>query len=154
MSLLLTAGTFVPSVESTSKSYKCLIQLSNYGGLGAYVIVSLIDPQNGYERTLSVSGDEIDWYEDLPEWYAYHAQSEEDIDGLTGASIQSGGRKVVVLSLDSIILNAGYKLRFETAVEDQKYYAQDIEVALTDSLMGQSLEGTGYIRYVKLIHQK
>ena len=119
----------------------------------AYVIVSLVHPDTGYEKTLSVNGDEIDWYEDLPEWYAFHEKAEEDIDGITGASILSGGRKIVMLTLDSAKLNAGYKLRFETAVEDQQYHVKDIEIDLTDSIPGQSLKGTGYIRYVKLIRQ-
>jgi hypothetical protein len=153
MVLLLSIGPLNFLENPNQVQYKCLIQLSNYGGLGAYVIASLVHPQTGYQQTLSVSGDEIDWYEDLPEWYRFYENSGEDIDGITGASIQSGGRRVVMLSLDSAVLNAGYQLRFETAVENQKYYTQDLEVTLTDSIAGKNLQGTGYIRYVKLIGQ-
>ena len=36
---------------------KCLIQMINYNGEGAYVIVSLINPKGDYEKTLYVHGE-------------------------------------------------------------------------------------------------
>ena len=39
----------------TSK-YKCMLQMSNYMGEGAYVVVSLINPKGNYEKTLYVHG--------------------------------------------------------------------------------------------------
>ncbi|WP_258098169.1 DUF2271 domain-containing protein [Marinoscillum pacificum] len=152
---LLVLLAFAPTTNTADEEvkYKCLIQLSNYGGLGAYVIVSLTHPETGYHQTLSVSGDEPEWYDDLPEWFAYHEESGESIDGISGASIVSGGRKIVQFGIPQDLINSGYQLRFETAVEDNPYYPTDVEVALTDSLAGKNLEGNGYIRYVKLIGQ-
>ncbi|RZK67235.1 MAG: DUF2271 domain-containing protein, partial [Pedobacter sp.] len=46
--------------------------------------------------------------------------------------------------------NKGYKLRFETAVEDNKYYVKDAEIPLTTEGLAAKTEGTGYIRYVRL----
>ena len=40
--------------------YKCMIQIKNYKGEGAYVIVSLINPKGDYEKTLYVIGDDSD----------------------------------------------------------------------------------------------
>ncbi len=137
--------------SSVEHNYKCLIQLSNYGGLGAYVIASLISPDESYVETLSVSGDEIDWYEDLPKWWEFQKETIEDIDGITGASIKSGDRRVVTFQLDPILMNKGYKLRLESAVEDKPYYEKDIELHLTDSIFGKNIEGQGYIRYIKII---
>ena len=158
--LLLVAFTLTtvlaPLVQSDSPetiTYKCLIQLTNYGGEGAYVVVSLINSEGKYEQTLLVNGDDHEWYEDLPDWYEHLSSTFEDIDGITGASIASGGRKVAVIDVDADKINSGYKIRFETAVEDQEYYAKDLEVDLGDGVAGQRYSGEGYIRYVQLIQK-
>lgn len=153
--LLLLSGLLVltgaVNTQQEMISYKCLIQLSNYGGEGAYVVASLIDPEGNYERTLLVCGNDEEWYEDLTKWYAFLNESGEKIDGITGASIQSGGRKIAVLRIEASRLNSGYTLRFESAVEDAHYYHRDLEIELNESALGKPIEGTGYIRHVQLI---
>ena len=47
-------------------------------------------------------------------------------------------------------MNKGYKLRFETAVEDDMYNLKDVEIPLTTEGILTKTEGKGYIRYVKL----
>lgn len=141
------------SIDNEAVTYKCLIQLTNYGGEGAYVMVSVLNAEGEYVKTVSVHGDDEDWYEDLPAWYEFYPSNKVEIDGMAGASISSGGRKVATLALDASMINAGYKLRFETAVEDQDYYEKDLEIDLTDSMAGQRLKGNGYIRYVQLIQK-
>ena len=132
-------------------SYKCLIQLTNYGGEGAYVITSLIKPGGVYEKTLFVGGDDEEWYPDLPTWYEFHKSVNADIDGITGASIQSGARKVALLEIDADKVNSGYKLRFESSVEDGRYHDKDLELELSDAMVGKTIKGSGYIRYVRII---
>ncbi len=150
LTLLLALTTYAFSTGEYA-TYKCLIQLTNYGGEGAYVVVSLINPHGEYERTLSMSGDDEEWYEDMPAWYEFYNGKKENIDGVTGASIISGGRKITVLGIDPAKIDAGYKLRFETAVEDKEYYEKDLEIDLTTEVANQRLKGEGYIRYVQLI---
>lgn len=38
--------------------YKVMLQMQNYTGKNAYVIISLINPKGGYDKTLSVLGDD------------------------------------------------------------------------------------------------
>ena len=45
--VVLLAVGFVAQVET--KKYKCLIQLTNYKGEGAYIVASLINPEGKYE---------------------------------------------------------------------------------------------------------
>ena len=137
--------------NNETRNVKCLIQLINYGGEGAYIAVSLLDSSDTYLETLYVGGFEEEWYPDLPEWYAFYNDDYESIDGITGASIQSGGRKITSLSVPTDKLDTGYKLRFETSVEDEKYYSKDVEVELTSENINQTVEGSGYIRMVKMI---
>ncbi|MBU7578578.1 MAG: DUF2271 domain-containing protein, partial [Flavihumibacter sp.] len=47
-------------------------------------------------------------------------------------------------------LNKGYKLRFESSVEDQQYHMADVEIPMTTEALTQKTEGKGYIRFVKL----
>lgn len=148
--LVAFLSTGLKNTEQT-KNVKCLIQLTNYGGEGAYVVVSLLDADDNYIETLYVGGFEEEWYPDLPEWYDFYNDDWESIDGITGASIQSGGRKITSLAIDEDRVNAGYKLRFETSVEDEKYYSKDVEVELTNEIINQTIEGTGYIRTVRMM---
>ncbi|MEM8895146.1 MAG: DUF2271 domain-containing protein [Bacteroidota bacterium] len=149
--LVTAAISSFATLTSDKLSYRCLIQLTNYGGEGAYVITSLIKPDGNYEETLYVGGDDAEWYPDLPVWYEFLDGSGQEIDGITGASIQSGGRKVTALDIPADKLNSGYKLRFESSVEDGLYHSKDIELELSEDMVGKTIEGNGYIRYVRII---
>lgn len=137
------------SNAQTSK-YKCMLQMSNYMGEGAYIAVSLINPKGEYEKTLYVMGDDKKWYSSLKEWNAFQSKRPPNISAKTGASLTGGDRSMTTLEIEDSKINSGYKLRFETAVEDQKYYINDIEIAMTTQKMAEKTEGKGYIRYVRL----
>lgn len=137
------------STAQTSK-YKCMLQMSNYAGEGAYVVVSLINPKGDYDQTLYVMGDDKKWYKTLKEWHKFYSKRPTDISAKTGASVTGGDRSMTTLEIEDSKINKGYKLRFETAVEDQKYYVTDLEVPLTTEGIADKTEGKGYIRYVRL----
>lgn len=150
LSLLLVSASFEFAPKETS--VKCLIQLANYSGEGAYVVVSLINPNGEYEQTLYVQGQEEKWYHDLPSWWNSIGKSAQ-LDGITGATTGSGGRDLAVLSIDDSKINKGYKLRFETSVEDKGYHETDVEFELNSDNLNGKFEGTGFIRYVRLMQQ-
>lgn len=133
--------------------YKCLVQLKNYEGEGAYVVVSLLDKNDEYVETLQVMGDDPEWYKDLPDWYAFLEQKEEKIDAITGATISGGQRAIKMLQIPTDKIGAGYKIRFETSVEDQDYHAKDLQFELNEENLKAKNEGTGYIRYVRMLKQ-
>lgn len=149
--LALALGvSFIASVAAQSSKYKCMIQMNAYEGEAAYVIISLINPQGGYEKTLSVLGPDKQWYNTLKEWYKFQTKTKEKLHAVTGASVGGGDRAIKVLEIDNDKLNKGYKLRFESAVEEQKYHTTDAEVALTTDGITARTNGKGYIRFVKL----
>ena len=137
-------------VTAQSSKYKCMLQMSNYMGEGAYVVVSLINAKGEYEKTLYVMGDDKKWYNSLKEWHKFYSKKPTDISAKTGASVTGGDRSITTIEIEDSKINKGYKLRFETAVEDQKYYSNDIEIALTTQGIAEKTEGKGYIRYVRL----
>lgn len=140
------------SFQATAQSskYKCMLQMSNYMGEGAYIVVSLINPKGDYEKTLYVMGDDKKWHKTLKEWHKFHAKKAENISAKTGASVTGGDRSMTTIEIEDAKINKGYKLRFESAVEDNKYYVNDIEIPLTTEGLAAKTEGKGYIRYVRL----
>lgn len=140
------------SVTAWSQNkYRCMVQMTNYTGEGAYLVISLVNPEGKYQQTLYMMGDDPEWYDSLKQWFSFYYAEKTDIDAITGASITGGDRKSVVLEIDADKLDKGYKIRFETAVEDQKYYVTDAEVPFTSQGITSKTEGKGYIRYVKFI---
>ncbi|WP_316805087.1 DUF2271 domain-containing protein [Pedobacter nototheniae] len=150
--LALVLVISIPGFSSAQKTtkYKCMVQMTNYMGEGAYIVVSLIDAKGGYEKTLYIMGSDKKWYPDLKEWHKAFKKKPTNISAVTGASVTGGDRSVTVLEIEDAKLNKGYKLRFETAVEDNKYYTKDVEIPLTTEGLAAKTEGTGYIRYVRL----
>lgn len=123
----------------------------NYTGEKAYVIISLMNPSGEYEKTLFIMGDDSEWYHLIDEWWEYFGKKKRNIDGITGATVGGGERKVVAFEVDNALMDQGYKIRFETSVEDQQYYPADVEIPLTSDMPATPVEGSGYIRYVRLM---
>ncbi len=150
--LVLSLGVMAFTTSNKVK-YKCMIQMKNYTGEGAYVAISLLNPEGVYEQTLYVQGDDEDWYHDITEWWQFHGKARSDIDAITGATISGGNRAISIIEIPNDKLNQGYKIRFETAVEDQEYYKDDVEFELTSENVKSKIEGKGFIRYIRMIPQ-
>ncbi|MBN8787107.1 MAG: DUF2271 domain-containing protein [Terrimonas sp.] len=146
--VLISVFSFNTSAQN--KKFKCLVQMSGYMGEGAYIVVSLIDPKGAYEKTLYVMGDDKQWYNTLKEWHKFQTKKPANISAITGASVAGGDRSVTVLEIDASKIDKGYKLRFESAVEDKEYYEKDVEIPLTTEKLSGKTDGTGYIRYVRI----
>ncbi|MBB2952453.1 DUF2271 domain-containing protein [Sphingobacterium sp. JUb56] len=127
-----------------------MIQMNSYEGEGAYIIISLINPKGAYEKTLSVLGPDKQWYNTLKEWHKFQTKSNNKLNAITGASVGGGDRAMRTIEIDDTKLNKGYKLRFESAVEEQKYHVTDVEIPLTTEALAERASGKGYIKFVKL----
>ncbi|MGI4022157.1 MAG: DUF2271 domain-containing protein [Janthinobacterium lividum] len=150
--LLLSVLIFAKPADSFSPAvgkYKCMIQMTNYMGEGAYIVISLIDNKGAYEKTLYVLGSDKKWYKTLKEWNKFYLKKPANISAITGASVTGGDRSVNVIDIENAKINAGYKIRFESAVEDKNYNVKDLEVPLTTEALSAKNEGTGFIRYVR-----
>lgn len=127
-----------------------MLQMSNYKGLEAYVVVSLINPSGQYEKTLYMMGPDKQWYNGFKQWDKFNKKKKEKLSGITGASVAAGDRSITTFAIDQSKMNKGYKLRFESTVEDGQYHTSDVEIPLTTAGITQKVDGKGYIRYVKL----
>jgi len=153
--ILVVAATFTSAAFTLMdvKPVKCLIQLKNYKGEGAYIVVSLLNPSGKYEETLYVQGKEAKWYKDVKEWWSFYGKKRSNVDAITGATVKGGERSVVVIKIPEEKIDKGYQLRFESAVEDQEYHKDDVLMELTTENLSGKLDGKGFIRYVKLLPQ-
>lgn len=150
--LIVFASNASIAQKNESSKYKCMVQMTNYTGEGAYMIVSLINPKGAYEKTLRVMGSDKKWYSDIKEWNKFYTKNKPNVSAITGASISGGDRSITIVEIENLKINAGYSIRFETAVENQDYIVKDIEFGLTTENLSKKIEGKdGYIRYVRLI---
>ena len=146
--ILMATATFAQTTK-----YKTMIQMENYTGKEAYIVISLINPKGQYEKTLGVLGKDNEWYNTLKEWDKFNKKKKEKLNGITGASVAGGARATRVIEFDTAKLNKGYKIRFESAVETQKYVVKDAEIALTSAALDNKagIKGTEYIKAVRFI---
>nr|WP_295922395.1 DUF2271 domain-containing protein [uncultured Dyadobacter sp.] len=149
LALFLVCPATSRAQNAGTSKYKCMIQMTNYTGEGAYMVVSIINPKNAYDKTLYVMGSDKKWYNSLKEWHKAYAKKPAGISAITGASVTGGDRSVNVFEIENSKINAGYKLRFESAVEDKEYFVKDLEIPLTTEALSAKSDGTGYIRYVR-----
>ena len=141
-------GSFAQN--AATKQYKCMVQMTNYAGEEAYIVVSLINPKGVYEKTIYMFAKDKKWYKDLEEWHKFNKKKPANISAITGASVAGGDRSIKVFEIEDSKINKGYKLRFEVAVEDKEYHVKDLEVPLTTANVSGKIDGTGYIRYVRM----
>jgi hypothetical protein len=145
--LALTLAGHTTFAQTTK--YKCMVQMNSYIGDGAYIVISLIDAKGAYEKTLYVMGADKKWFKTLKEWHKFNTSKPANLSAITGASVTGGDRSVNVIEIENSKLNAGYKLRFESAVEDKGYNVKDAEIPLTTEALAAKTDGTGFIRYVR-----
>ncbi len=53
------------------------------------------------------------------------------------------------VEIDKSMVDAGYKLRVETSVENADNVQEDAEVDLTTDNQREQVPGTGYVRYIR-----
>lgn len=142
-------GAALAPVAAAAKDAIFLVQLNDYDGDEAYFSLYLVDSEDRYVRTLWVSGDEERWYPDQPRWWKYVGRAQEDVSAVTGASTAPGDRSVIRIEIEDEVLDAGYRVRVDTSVEDQSNYPTDVEAPLASDQQGDKIAGTGYVRYLR-----
>lgn len=149
--MLFLAGVSTLALTSNARADEAivLVQLNEYTGPEAYFHVYLVNPSGKFDRTLWVSGPEKIWWPDSKRWYGYFNRAREDVDAITGASTPAGARSVMRVEIDPNLVDAGYKLRVETSVENADNVQEDAEVELTTGNQRIKTPGTGYVRYIR-----
>ncbi len=143
--LALTAVVAAPAMaEARQVTFKT--KLDNYGGNGAYVVIYVTDASGQYAGTLWMAGGKSKYYRHLTDWRRLSGGNRSEIDGITGASVGSGQTLGITLDLADTLIDAGYEIHIDTAVEDMRENPSDVTVPLTSAGAGKPVKGRGYVK--------
>lgn len=120
--------------------------LKNYGGNGAYLAVYLTDAKGAYAGTLWVAGGKAKYYRHLADWNRLSAGDDKRLDGVTGASVGQGRTLKVSADLADALINAGYEIRIDAAVEKMRDSPTEVRLPLSAAGAGKPQPGKQYIQ--------
>ena len=141
--LLGLAGLTLPAAAA-AREVTLTAQMTNYGGEPAFLAVYVTDAQGAYQGTLWLAASKAKWWSHLSDWYA--ATGGAVPDGVTGASVGSGRELTVTVDLADALIDAGYQIRLDSAVEDLGDAPADVVAPLTAEGAGKPVAGTGFIK--------
>ncbi|NVO23964.1 DUF2271 domain-containing protein [Donghicola sp. C2-DW-16] len=142
--LAATTALTVPSL-AMAKDITVDTKLMNYGGEDAYLAYYLTDASGKYVRTLHIASGKSRWWDHLTGWYSATAGNANEIAGLTGASVGSGSSLKFTVDVEDALIDAGYQIRVDAAVEHMPNSPAEIVVPLTSDNAGKTVAGRGYI---------
>lgn len=145
LSLMLASAIALPGLAQ-ARPVTLSTQLKNYGGEGAYLAVYVTDAQGKYQKTLWVSGKKAKYYKNLRDWARGSGLKSAEFDGVSGASVGSGRTLNVTVELADALIDAGYEIRIDSAVEDGRDYPAEVRTPLTKAGSGQPAAGRGYVQ--------
>ncbi len=138
-------GTMAFPILAQAREVTFTTKLNNYQGDGAYLAIYLTDSDGGYQRTLWIAGKKSKHYKHLIDWASGSGMNRSEYDALTGASIASGQSLEITIDLDDSLIDSGYQVRVDTAVEDIRDIPAEIIAPLTTEGAGKPVNGKGYV---------
>lgn len=134
----------IPSMAS-ARPVTFETQLSSYGGDGAYIVMYVTDRAGRFQGTLWMAGDNAKYYRHLRDWYRMSG-GRATLDGVTGASVGAGKTLRATLNIADALVDAGYEIHIDTAVEKMNENPSEVVVPLTTSGVGKPVKGRGYVK--------
>lgn len=145
--LCLTLAALAP--PAMAREVTITTAMKPYGGEGAYLALYLTDAQGGYQGTLWLAGQKAKYWRHLPDWYRATGGAPAGIDAITGASVGSGRTLTVTVDLADALIDAGYQIRLDSAVEEVGDVAADVVAPLTAAGKGQPVAGKGFVQSLR-----
>lgn len=142
--LTLTTALTLPGLAA-ARPVTLTTTLGDYGGDGAYLAFYVTDAQGAYVGSLWMAGGKSKYYEHLTDWYRATAGDPGQINGITGASVGAGRTLDITLDLADALVDAGYELHVDAAVEDMRDSPNDVTVPLTTEGAGKTVRGRRYV---------
>ena len=121
-------------------------EVQNYGGNGAYLAFYVTDAAGKYKKTLWIAGKKTKYYKHMSDWARGSGLNAREFDGISGASVGSGKSLKVTVELADALIDAGYEIRIDSAVEDGRDYPADARAPLTKQGARKPVRGRGYVK--------
>lgn len=150
LSSLMAAFVLAAPALAHSRTVTLSTPLKNYGGDGAYLAIYLSDAKGAYAGTLWVAGGKAKYYRHLADWNRLSAGDAKRLAGVTGASVGAGGTLKVTADLADALIDAGYEIRVDAAVEDMRDSPSEVRVPLASGNAGRPQAGKQYIQSLTL----
>ena len=147
-SLCLAGVLALPGVVQ-ARPVTLTTELQSYSGNGAYLAIYVTDAKGVYQKTLWVAGKKSKYFKHLRDWARGSGMKASAFDGMSGASVGSGRTLKVTAELADALIDAGYEIRIDTAVEDQRDNPAEVRAPLTTLGKGKPVAGRGYVKSFK-----
>lgn len=145
MTLGIITGLALPAAAE-AKTVTLNTTLNAYGGNGAYLAIYLTDAQGNVQSTLHLAAPKAKYHKHLRDWSRGPATARRPVDGITGASVGSGQTLKVSVDIADALIDAGYQIRVDSAVEDSRDNPSEIVVPLAGSAAAKPVTGKGYVK--------
>ncbi len=139
------ALSLVVAADAEAKSLSIDLKMADYSGRQAFLVAYVVDGKGKYVSTLYAAGSNEKYFEHFDRWFRLFQRARRGVDGTTGASIGAGAATTVSVDVPDSVLNAGYTLRLESAVENQYYVPDEVAVPLDDAHNGKAMSGKSYV---------
>jgi hypothetical protein len=143
---IFLAGAIALPAAVDARPVTLTAQMKDYAGNGAYLAIYVTDANGQYKKTLWVSGTKTKYYRNLRDWARGSGLKASEFDGVSGASVGSGRTLKVTVELADVLIDAGYEIRVDSAVEDLRDNPADVRAPLTTRDAGKPTAGRGYIQ--------
>jgi len=140
----LVGAIALPSLAQ-AREVTLTTQLKNYSGNEAYLAIYVTDANGNYQKTLWVAGKKAKYYKHLGDWARGSGMNPSEFDGVSGASVGSGDTLNVSVELADTLIDAGYQIRIDSAVEDKRDARGDVSIPLTSQGSGKPAAGSTYV---------
>lgn len=143
--LFIAGATALPGLVQ-ARPVTLTTQMQDYSGNAAFLAFYVTDANGKFQKTLWVSGKKTKYYKHLRDWARGSGLRSSEFDGVTGASAGSGKTLKVTVELADTLIDSGYEIRVDSAVEDKPDHPADVRVPLTKAGAGKPVAGHGYIK--------
>ena len=143
--LAAVAGALALPSMAMARQVALETQLTSHGGDGAYLAIYLTDRAGKFHSTLWVAAPKAKYWRHLSDWFRATGGTAK-VDGISGASVGAGKTLRVTVELADALLDAGYEIRIDTAVEKMKDNPAEVVVPLTAAGAGKPAAGRGYVK--------
>ncbi len=145
MAAFLISTALVAPQSAFARPVQVTAQLKGYPGPAAYIGVYLVKPDGSFHSSIAVAGQKQKYQAHLRGWYRGVSRVGR-IDGITGASVGGGRTLKVTADIADALIDAGYKIQVDTAVEDVGEYRSEASVSLDVTKKTNSAPGRGFIK--------
>ncbi|SDI49878.1 DUF2271 domain-containing protein [Pseudomonas panipatensis] len=142
---LAVAGALAAPAFAQAGEVKLTTTLKDFRGNDAYLAIYLTDAQGKYQRTLWVAGKKAKYYKHLGDWARGSGMNRAEFDGMSGASVGAGETLTVTAQVADNLIDAGYQIRIDSAVENHDENRAEVKVPLTHEGSGKETAGSGYV---------